>query len=212
MDVFVPLCLCALCLCVLFQQALLFVVWQLSFFPPSPPSYELEGLDMLLVDPDTQHKTLFTPPGQLHILNLRSRRGNNVKAFYHEIPQAKYTLLYSHGNAVCCLPVRQSQFLTLLPSCAQVDIGQMAVYLASLSVELRCSIFAYDYAGYGQGSGRLAEANLYSDIEASWQCLRTQFAGVLFLCLFCCCFFHCGFEDLVFRPTRLSCTARASEP
>jgi len=37
---------------------------------------------------------------------------------------------------------------------------------------VRCS---YDYSGYGVSSGRPSEKNLYADIEAGWQALRSRY-------------------------------------
>ena len=50
----------------------------------------------------------------------------------------------------------------------------MAAFLVVLSQELNCSVFAYDYSGYGLSTGQLREKNLYADIEAAWRCLRDQ--------------------------------------
>ncbi|PNI16710.1 ABHD17A isoform 6, partial [Pan troglodytes] len=35
----------------------------------------------------------------------------------------------------------------------------------------------YDYSGYGASSGRPSERNLYADIDAAWQALRTRNLG-----------------------------------
>ena len=56
----------------------------------------------------------------------------------------------------------------------QVDIGQMAVFLASLAQQINCDMFAYDYSGYGCSSGKALEANLYADIDAVFDVVRTQ--------------------------------------
>eukprot|EP00051_Salpingoeca_urceolata_P019252 m.278947 g.278947 ORF g.278947 m.278947 type:complete len:70 (+) comp19384_c0_seq20:110-319(+) len=42
--------------------------------------------------------------------------------------------------------------------------------------KLGCSVFAYDYSGYGRSTGLPREANLYADIHAAWNCLRTRWA------------------------------------
>ena len=39
----------------------------------------------------------------------------------------------------------------------------------------RCSVFAWDYAGYGASTGTPREANLYRGIEAAWCTLRQRF-------------------------------------
>lgn len=40
---------------------------------------------------------------------------------------------------------------------------------------INCNIFSYDYSGYGASSGRPSEKNLYADIEAAWNCLRSKY-------------------------------------
>uniref|UniRef100_H2R6I8 Abhydrolase domain containing 17A, depalmitoylase n=1 Tax=Pan troglodytes TaxID=9598 RepID=H2R6I8_PANTR len=65
---------------------------------------------------------------------------------------ARYTVLFSHGNAV--------------------DLGQMSSFYIGLGSRLHCNIFSYDYSGYGASSGRPSERNLYADIDAAWQALR----------------------------------------
>ena len=40
---------------------------------------------------------------------------------------------------------------------------------------INCNIFSYDYSGYGASSGKPSEKNLYSDIDAAWNNLRTKY-------------------------------------
>ncbi len=54
---------------------------------------------MIVTDPLGVSEPL-TPPGQLHLLTLQTRNRNSLAAFFHELPGATYTLLFSHGNAV----------------------------------------------------------------------------------------------------------------
>ena len=65
----------------------------------------------------------------------------------------RYTVLFSHGNAV--------------------DLGQMSSFYIGLGTRINCNIFSYDYSGYGVSSGKPSEKNLYADIDAAWQALRT---------------------------------------
>lgn len=69
-------------------------------------------------------------------------------------PHPRYTVLFSHGNAV--------------------DLGQMSSFYIGLGTRINCNIFSYDYSGYGVSTGRPSERNLYSDIDAAWQALRTR--------------------------------------
>lgn len=71
-------------------------------------------------------------------------------------PQAKYTILYSHGNAE-----NLDEILWLLK-------------------ELRDSgfaVFAYDCQGYGTSQGKPSEYNTYRDIEAAYNYLTQQLGG-----------------------------------
>lgn len=70
-------------------------------------------------------------------------------------PSARLTLLYSHGNAA--------------------DLGQMYELFVELSVHLRVNLMGYDYAGYGQSTGKPSEYNTYADIEAAYECLERDY-------------------------------------
>ncbi|XP_045846946.1 alpha/beta hydrolase domain-containing protein 17A isoform X2 [Meles meles] len=67
----------------------------------------------------------------------------------------RYTVLFSHGNAV--------------------DLGQMSSFYIGLGTRISCNVFSYDYSGYGASSGKPSEKNLYADIDAAWQALRTRY-------------------------------------
>uniref|UniRef100_A0A4W5Q5C6 palmitoyl-protein hydrolase n=1 Tax=Hucho hucho TaxID=62062 RepID=A0A4W5Q5C6_9TELE len=86
----------------------------------------------------------------------RSSRGNQVGCMYIRCaPTARFTVLFSHGNAV--------------------DLGQMSSFYIGLGTRINCNIFSYDYSGYGVSTGKPSEKNLYADIEAAWQALRTRY-------------------------------------
>ncbi|KAG8594081.1 hypothetical protein GDO81_001066 [Engystomops pustulosus] len=68
---------------------------------------------------------------------------------------ARFTLLFSHGNAV--------------------DLGQMSSFYLGLGTRINCNIFSYDYSGYGASSGHPSEKNLYADIDAAWKAVRTRY-------------------------------------
>lgn len=67
----------------------------------------------------------------------------------------RFTVLFSHGNAV--------------------DLGQMSSFYIGLGTRINCNIFSYDYSGYGVSTGKPSEKNLYADIDAAWQALRTRY-------------------------------------
>ncbi|XP_047651699.1 alpha/beta hydrolase domain-containing protein 17C isoform X2 [Phacochoerus africanus] len=85
----------------------------------------------------------------------RTARDNRLGCmFVRCAPSSRYTLLFSHGNAV--------------------DLGQMCSFYIGLGSRINCNIFSYDYSGYGVSSGKPSEKNLYADIDAAWQALRTS--------------------------------------
>ncbi|GFT77584.1 hypothetical protein NPIL_485951 [Nephila pilipes] len=60
----------------------------------------------------------------------------------------KFTILYSHGNAV--------------------DVGLIHRLCVDLSQMTGCDVVTYDYSGYGQSTGHPTEKNIYADIKAAW--------------------------------------------
>ncbi|RNA34866.1 alpha beta hydrolase domain-containing 17C [Brachionus plicatilis] len=98
-------------------------------------------------------------PGELEKLEVfltRTERGHQIACLFVRCsPSPKYTILFSHGNAV--------------------DIGQMSSFYFGLGSRLECNIFTYDYSGYGASSGTPNEKNLYADIRAAWNALRSRY-------------------------------------
>jgi pimeloyl-ACP methyl ester carboxylesterase len=91
---------------------------------------------------------------------LTTSSGSKISACYIQQPSAKYTILYSHGNAE--------------------DLGMIYNYMTELSRLLHVNILAYDYSGYGVGVKRKenkdneiepSEENCYADIEAAFDFL-----------------------------------------
>jgi pimeloyl-ACP methyl ester carboxylesterase len=92
----------------------------------------------------------------IEVFYTRTSKGNRIACMFAKCaPNAKYTLLFSHGNAV--------------------DLGQMSSFYIGLGSRINCNIFSYDYAGYGASTGKPSEKNLYADIDAAWNALRTRF-------------------------------------
>lgn len=80
----------------------------------------------------------------------RTERGHQIACLFVRCTNnPKYTILFSHGNAV--------------------DLGQMSSFYYGLGSRLECNIFTYDYSGYGASGGRPSEKDLYSDIRAAWK-------------------------------------------
>ncbi|KAG6743038.1 hypothetical protein NC652_038340 [Populus alba x Populus x berolinensis] len=136
-----------------------------AFFPPSPPSYELEEeeaedcgkkLRMVMgVSVRSNSNSNNTNRKKVDVLKLETKRGNRVVAVYFKNPSASLTVLYSHGNAA--------------------DLGQMYDLFCELSLHLRVNLMGYDYSGYGQSTGKPTEQNTYADIEAAYRCLEEKY-------------------------------------
>ncbi|GLJ49375.1 hypothetical protein SUGI_1044590 [Cryptomeria japonica] len=140
------------------------VAAKFAFFPPQPPTYSLngEGANARIVlgrmGSITKNKNYTKNNSQnknprVHVLD--TKRGNSIVAMYWRHPYAKFTLLYSHGNAA--------------------DLGQMYDLFLQLRKHLRVNLMGYDYSGYGASTGKATEYNTYSDIEAVYQCLETEY-------------------------------------
>src|SRR5437764_349842 len=74
------------------------------------------------------------------VLKLNTQDGKKISAIYLLNPQAKYTILVSHGNAE--------------------DIGDDRPLLEEFR-NAGFSVFAYDYHGYGTSEGKPSEKNSY---------------------------------------------------
>ncbi|XP_038889096.1 alpha/beta hydrolase domain-containing protein 17C isoform X1 [Benincasa hispida] len=125
-----------------------------AFFPPNPPSYKVEEME------EGTGKLVMTEVaarGNVDVLKLSTKRGNQVVALYVKNVSATLTLLYSHGNAA--------------------DLGQMYDLFVELSVHLRVNLMGYDYSGYGQSTGKPSEQNTYADIEAVYRCLVEKYGA-----------------------------------
>ncbi|KAG6777558.1 hypothetical protein POTOM_017383 [Populus tomentosa] len=132
-----------------------------AFFPPSPPSYELEEEDEE-AEGGAKKLRMAAVTGvhnsnreYVDVLKLETKRGNHVVAVYFKNPAASLTVLYSHGNAA--------------------DLGQMYDLFCELSLHLRVNLMGYDYSGYGQSTGKPTEQNTYVDIEAAYRCLEEKY-------------------------------------
>lgn len=134
---------------------------KLAFQPPEP-TYKLIPTDTT----NTKYNVIFSDRAEwafserdkqkVEAFFTRTSRGNLIACTYVKCSKnAKYTLLFSHGNAV--------------------DLGQMSSFYIGLGSRINCNIFSYDYSGYGQSGGKPTEKNLYADAEAAWQALRTRY-------------------------------------
>jgi fermentation-respiration switch protein FrsA (DUF1100 family) len=89
------------------------------------------------------------------ILKLTTQDGVQISAVYLPNPQAKFTILYSHGNAE--------------------DLGYILPILEELQ-KMGFAIFSYDYRGYGTSQGTPTEKSSYKDIDAAYNYLTQKLA------------------------------------
>uniref|UniRef100_A0A7N4P1F2 Alpha/beta hydrolase domain-containing protein 17C n=1 Tax=Sarcophilus harrisii TaxID=9305 RepID=A0A7N4P1F2_SARHA len=130
---------------------------KLAFLPPEPTytvlAPEQRGDLHLSERADWQYSQ--RELDAVEVFFSRTARDNRLGCmFVRCAPSSRYTLLFSHGNAV--------------------DLGQMCSFYIGLGSRINCNIFSYDYSGYGVSSGKPSEKNLYADIDAAWQALRTR--------------------------------------
>ncbi|XP_061740216.1 alpha/beta hydrolase domain-containing protein 17C [Nerophis ophidion] len=132
---------------------------KLAFLPPEP-TYSVQtdasGATSLHLTERADWQYSQRELDVVEVLSTRSSRGNRVGCvFVRSAPNSRYTLLFSHGNAV--------------------DLGQMCSFYIGLGSRINCNVFSYDYSGYGVSSGKPSESNLYADIEAAWQVLTNKY-------------------------------------
>jgi fermentation-respiration switch protein FrsA (DUF1100 family) len=82
--------------------------------------------------------------------------GESTVGWYFPIPDAKGTVLFSHGNG-----------------------GNISLWIHAIDVyrDLGLNVLLYDYGGYGQSTGSPSEKRCYADIRAMWDWL-TQAKGI----------------------------------
>lgn len=103
-------------------------------------------------------RLVFQPPMSTYardpnLLWLHTSQGEEIPAFYiNRREGAKYTLLFSHGNAE--------------------DLGLIIRYFREVSHILNVNVFSYEYTGYGMSTGQPQEAAVYADIEAAFKYIR----------------------------------------
>jgi len=103
-------------------------------------------------------RMIFPPRGSTYkdgpeILKIEVEDQTYISALYLLEANAKFTILYSHGNAE--------------------DIGDVRPILETFRNK-GFSVFAYDYRGYGTSDGTPSEKNAYQDIEVAYEYLVGQ--------------------------------------
>lgn len=80
------------------------------------------------------------------IIKLELGGGQTISAIHLESPEARFTILYNHANAV--------------------DLGDIRPFLEAYR-DLGFSVFSYDYPGYGTSPGKPTTANAYASVDAA---------------------------------------------
>lgn len=118
-------------------------------------------LGLVMIGAFFADKAIFRPQypsytDDLGVLKLSTPSGETIAAKYYPARDAKYTILFSHGNGE--------------------DLGHIDPFIRSLN-ETGFSVMTYDYRGYGLSEGTPAERNAYEDIDTAYRYL-TQELGV----------------------------------
>ncbi len=107
------------------------------------------------------NRFIFFPPApgyqdtDKNIIKLTLPNGLRISALYLHNPKARYTLLYSHGNAE--------------------DLGTVRYRIANY-LDAGLSVFTYDYPGYGTSQGHPNETTVYQSILTAYRYLTEDLA------------------------------------
>ena len=107
--------------------------------------FALFGSDWLIFAP--QEPSYDHLPNEVKII---SGHGEKITAVFLENPQAKFTILFSHGNAE--------------------DLGTVLPFMQQIHT-LGYSVLMYDYRGYGTSEGHPSVSKSYQDIDAAYRWL-----------------------------------------
>lgn len=87
------------------------------------------------------------------ILKLNAPNGEKISAKFYKNESAKYTILFSHGNAE--------------------DIGEMDLQIEAFQ-KIGFAVLVYDYRGYGTSDGEPSEQKAYEDAEIAYNYLTDE--------------------------------------
>jgi fermentation-respiration switch protein FrsA (DUF1100 family) len=137
------------------------ITQSLVFFPPEPQYAFSDDMETIYsIDEAGNLKFPLTSSENirvsLHFIDVK--RSHRIAGMYLKniSPTAHFTLLYSHGNAT--------------------DIGHMREHVWNLALDLDCSVFIYDYAGYGLSSGHCTVSNVEADVLAAFRFMADTLA------------------------------------
>ncbi len=104
--------------------------------------------DTLIFQPQTS-----TYRDNAEILKLNAPNGEKISAKFYKNESAKYTILFSHGNAE--------------------DIGEMDLQIEAFQ-KTGFAVLVYDYRGYGTSDGKPSEQKAYEDAEITYKYLTDE--------------------------------------
>ncbi|CAB4058931.1 ABHD17 [Lepeophtheirus salmonis] len=110
---------------------------KLAFLPPDP-TYSIDNSSnptKLSLHEKAEWQYSEREQDNLEVSLARTSKGNLIACLYVKCsPNARFTILHSHGNAV--------------------DLGQMSSFYMGLGSRINCNVFSYDYSGYGASGGK----------------------------------------------------------
>ena len=101
-----------------------------------------------------------------HLKVLRTMEGNNISCIY--IPQMARPILHHPARPQ---PVFRDSITILFSHGNAETLGQHYDFLLSVAKHFDCSVFSYDYSGYGLSDGTPSEESCYHDINAAFHFL-----------------------------------------
>lgn len=115
-------------------------------------------LGLLIIATFFADRAIFRPQGSSYkdtaeIIKLETTGGEHISAKYYEMPNAAYTVIFSHGNAE--------------------DLGTVEPLVWRVR-DLGFNVLTYDYPGYGTSSGSPSEENVYAAIDAAYNYLLKE--------------------------------------
>ena len=134
---------------------------KLVFFPPKPATYSFNkdkdnGKEyMHLMDNNGNYIQPSYKHSNLTVGFISSYKQKKIAYLHIAHPDSNLTLIFSHGNAT--------------------DLGYMRDILLMLARDIKCSILAYDYTGYGLSEGTPNVASIHHNIETIFDLYKQKY-------------------------------------
>ncbi|CAM9480232.1 unnamed protein product [Phaeothamnion confervicola] len=135
------------------------VAANLTFFPPDPcyKIVEREGVLQMELEAFLDAELVEGTGITIEVYKVRTRARNVIPIVLYRRAEARYTIIYSHGNAT--------------------DIGAMHDRYCGIALHLGVNVVGYDYSGYGAATGRPSEKNVYLDMRAVYDWALQSLCG-----------------------------------